>query len=186
MSSLESHDRLAATALQQDILTPERHEPDLLGPLLAAKPVRARDEAPAASVVGELLALGQDGSGGLVRYPGQPGSAALPARTAVDLDRRHIGHPVVLMFEGGNPTLPLIMGVLRPAHGWPAEEAADHVEVDADGARMVVSARQELTLRCGKASITLTKAGKVLIQGTYVSSRSLGVNRVNGGSVQIN
>ncbi|HEY0818154.1 MAG TPA: DUF6484 domain-containing protein [Rhizobacter sp.] len=136
--------------------------------------------------MGELLALGETGSAGLVRYPGQPGSAALTARTAVDLDRRHIGHNVVLMFEGNDPALPLIMGVLRPSHGWPAEDAAEHVEVDADGARLTVSARQELTLRCGKASITLTKAGKVLIQGTYVSSRSLGVNRVNGGSVQIN
>jgi hypothetical protein len=41
-------------------------------------------------------------------------------------------------------------------------------------------------LQCGKASITLTKAGKVLIQGSYVSSRSTGVNRVKGGSVQLN
>jgi hypothetical protein len=41
-------------------------------------------------------------------------------------------------------------------------------------------------LRCGQASVTLTKAGKVLIRGTYVSSRSSGVNRIKGGSVQLN
>ncbi len=45
---------------------------------------------------------------------------------------------------------------------------------------MLVSAKDELVLRCGKASITLTRAGKVLIQGSYVSSRSTGVNRVKG------
>jgi hypothetical protein len=41
-------------------------------------------------------------------------------------------------------------------------------------------------LRCGKASITLTKAGKVLVQGTYVSHRSSGVIRIKGGAVQLN
>ena len=58
--------------------------------------------------------------------------------------------------------------------------------VEADGERLVVDARDQLVLRCGKASITLTKAGKVLIQGTYLSSRSSGVNRIKGGSVQLN
>jgi hypothetical protein len=52
--------------------------------------------------------------------------------------------------------------------------------------RMVVSAKEQMVLQCGKASITLTKAGKVLIQGSYVSSRSTGVNRVKGGSVHLN
>ena len=51
---------------------------------------------------------------------------------------------------------------------------------------MIVSAKEQLVLRCGKASITLTKAGKVMIQGSYVLSRSTGVNRVKGGSVQLN
>jgi hypothetical protein len=60
------------------------------------------------------------------------------------------------------------------------------VEVDADGERMTVTAKEELVLRCGEASITLTKAGKVLIRGTYVSSRSSGVNRIKGGAVHIN
>ena len=36
------------------------------------------------------------------------------------------------------------------------------------------------------SGITLTRAGKVLITGGYVSSRSKGVNRVKGASVQIN
>ena len=51
---------------------------------------------------------------------------------------------------------------------------------------MVLSAQEEIVLRCGKASITLTKAGKVLIEGAYVLSRSSGVNRIRGGSVQLN
>jgi hypothetical protein len=58
--------------------------------------------------------------------------------------------------------------------------------VDADGERLVVSAAGQIVLLCGKASITLTKARKALIQGTYVSTHSIGVNRVKGASVQIN
>jgi hypothetical protein len=61
-----------------------------------------------------------------------------------------------------------------------------HVEVERDGERMIVSAKTQLVLRCGKASITLTQAGKVLIEGTYVSSRSTGVNRLKGGSIHLN
>ena len=78
------------------------------------------------------------------------------------------------------------MGVLREGHGWPLDDKSGQVEVDADGERMIVSAKEQLVLRCGKASITLTKAGKVLIQGAYVLSRSSGVNRIKGGSVRIN
>jgi hypothetical protein len=72
--------------------------------------------------------------------------------------------------------------------GWPEAEvpAPAQVEVDADGERLLVSARTQMVLRCGKASITLTRAGKVLIQGSYVLSRSTGVNRLRGGAVQIN
>ncbi|MEP7119602.1 MAG: hypothetical protein ABJE95_01785, partial [Byssovorax sp.] len=36
------------------------------------------------------------------------------------------------------------------------------------------------------SSITLTRAGKILIRGAYVLTRSSGVNRIQGGSVQIN
>lgn len=56
----------------------------------------------------------------------------------------------------------------------------------ADSEHRVVEGRESVTLRCGKASITLTKAGKVLIEGEYVLSRSRGANRIRGGSVQIN
>jgi uncharacterized protein (DUF2345 family) len=65
-------------------------------------------------------------------------------------------------------------------------EKPGQVEVDADGERLIVTAKDRLVLRCGKASITLTKEGKVLVEGTYLSSRSSGVNRIKGGSVQLN
>ena len=159
--------------------------PDALLPLLASKPVTGPMELPPV-VIGELMAITDEGDTPLVRYSGQPGSAALRARSVIDLHAPHIGQPVVLMFERNDAARPIVMGVLRPSIGWPLADPPAQVEVDADGERLLVTAKEQLVLRCGKASITLTKAGKVLIQGSYVLSRSTGVNRVKGGSVQLN
>ncbi len=169
---------------------PERPSPasepgDALASLLAQRPA-AVGRAPLPEVViGQIVAITGDGLTPLVLYPGQPGSAALAARTTLDLHGAHVGRPAVLSFEGGDPARPIVTGVVREAGDSPLE-APGQVQVQADGARLIVDAKQELVLRCGKASITLTRAGKVLIQGSYVSSRSTGVNRIRGGSVQLN
>jgi hypothetical protein len=136
--------------------------------------------------IGELVAITNEGRTPLVLYAGQPGSAALAARTTVDLHGAHIGKRVVLVFEAGDAARPIVMGVLREGDGWPLNQKPHQVEVDTDGERMIVSAHEQLVLRCGKASITLTKTGKVLIEGSYVLSRSSGVNRVKGGAVLLN
>jgi len=108
-----------------------------------------------------------------------PGSASRRARAATDLRASDVGSDVVTAFEEGDPALPIILGVVRV----PAREGVD---AKVDGESIVVTGRRDVVLRCGKASITLTHAGKVLIQGTYVSTHSKGVNRIKGGSVQIN
>jgi hypothetical protein len=137
-------------------------------------------------VTGVLIGFKDEGRIPLVMFSGQPGTAAIGAATVVDLHGSHIGRQVALMFERCDLRRPIIMGLLRGAQAWPLLQQPATVEVDADGERLVVTAKQQLVLRCGKASITLTKAGKVLIQGSYVSNRSSGVLRIKGGSVQIN
>ena len=159
---------------------------ELLSVLVASRSARPDPSHELGLVIGELLAITDDGRTPLLTFPGQVGTAAVHARSIVDLHGAHIGHPVVLMFEGGDATKPIVMGVLRGDTCWPLEERPRTVTVDADGDRLVVSARDQLVLRCGKASLTLTKAGKVLIDGTYVSSRSSGVHRIKGGSIQLN
>ena len=154
-----------------------------------ASNTRHRDPAglPSAGVVvGELIALTDEGRTPLVVYAGQKGSAAVHARTAIDLHGADIGRQVVLVFENGDRAKPIAVGVLRQSNGWPSEQTPRQVEVDVDGERLIVSAAEQLVLRCGKSSITLTRAGKILIQGSYILSRSSGVNRVKGGSVQLN
>ncbi|WP_457331313.1 DUF6484 domain-containing protein [Rhizobacter sp. P5_C2] len=182
---LEAHTREEATPLSP-VGDPTADPVDALQPLLHARAAVLRSEPLPSVVVGELIAITDDGATPLVLYPGQPGTAALRARSVLDLHGAHIGAQVTLMFENGDAALPIVTGVLRPAAGWPLADRPDQVQLDSDGQRMLVSAKKELTLRCGKASITLTEAGKVLIQGSYVSSRSTGVNRIKGGSVQLN
>lgn len=186
----ESHWREGAEVAQNPPDSSDLLSPLLQGSARSLPAGTAQDEPTDARIhgvmLGELLALADDGKTPLVRYAGQPHVQALAARTTVDLQGRHIGQSVVLMFDAGDPLRPIVMGVLRGQAGWPMDEKPAQVEVDADGQRMTVNAKEQLVLRCGKASITLTKAGKVLIEGTYVSSRSSGVNRIKGGSVQIN
>ncbi len=138
------------------------------------------------AVAGLLVGFDDNGRIPLVTFEGQTGTAAVPARTTVDLHGAHVGCEVVLLFENADATRPIVLGVLRaldPNH-LPAQPG--NVEVDVDGRRMLVSAKEQLVLRCGRATITLTKAGKVLIEGTYISSRSSGVQRIKGGSIQLN
>lgn len=163
---------------------------DLIAGELMAQEIGASGEhagPPVAGVViGQLIGMADGGRTALVLYPGQVGSAAIRARTVVDLRAHQVGSDVVLMFAAGDPAQPIIMGLLRESEGWPLDEPPGQVEVDADGERMIVSAKEEVVLRCGKASITLTRAGKVLIRGSYILSRSSGANQVKGGSVHLN
>jgi hypothetical protein len=140
-------------------------------------------------VIGELLAINHNAESPYLIQAAQLGENAVFARSMIDLFARHIGKKIVLNFENGDARLPIIMGVLHEPHNQPLVlqgDAKGAVQIEADGSRMLVSAKEQIVLRCGKASITLTKAGKVVIQGAYVSSRSTGVNRIKGGSVQIN
>jgi Domain of unknown function (DUF6484) len=137
-------------------------------------------------LLGTLVGFADDGATPLITYRRQPGTAALPARATVDLHSVHVGRDAVLMFEDGDPYRPIVVGCLRNASMGAPRSETGQIEVDADGKRLIVSAEERIVLRCGKASITLTKEGKILVQGAYVSNQSSGVLRIKGGSVQIN
>ncbi len=103
------------------------------------------------------------------------------ARSIISLNEQMIGCSVLVLFENGDPALPIITGQIQPPVSTYKQVAAE-----ADGKRLIFSAENEVMLKCGDASITLTKQGKVLIQGAYVLSRSTGSNKIKGASVEIN
>lgn len=130
-------------------------------------------------VAGRILNVAPDGAT-RVTFPGAPPEGFL-ARSTTRIQETDIGHEVALMFEGGNPSFPIIMGKLV------SPLASSHrAEATTDGRRVEFNAEEEIVLRCGESSITLTRAGKVIIRGTYVITRSSGVNRIQGSSVKIN
>ena len=137
-------------------------------------------------VVGTLVALEAEESVPLVVYDGQPTSAAQRARAILDLRGAHVGRDVLLVFEDNDPRKPIIVGCMTNRTAETLHAEPGHVELDADGRRLLVTAKDQLVLQCGKARITLTRCGKILLEGTYISSRSSGVNRVKGGSIQLN
>jgi Domain of unknown function (DUF6484) len=63
----------------------------------------------------------------------------------------------------------------------PSERAAN-----VDGKRLVFEAEEEVQIKCGEASINLYKDGRVVIRGRNLISRASVVNRILGGSVQVN
>ena len=141
-------------------------------------------------VVGELVGFAPGGEP-LVQFEGSPAGGPVRARMTVSVETDDIGHAVALLFEGGDPACPLVIGRIedrRPAaqKALRSHESGGPFQLSADGERVEIQARREIVLRVGKASITLTRAGKVLIRGVYLSSRSSGVNRIKGGSVRLN
>jgi uncharacterized protein (DUF2345 family) len=60
------------------------------------------------------------------------------------------------------------------------------VEARLDGRRVTLEGKDEVTLKCGDASITLRRDGKVILRGAYIETKATGVNRIRGGSVKIN
>lgn len=127
----------------------------------------------------------------LVDYSGNP-FGPLRARTTLVLTPEELQravneqHAVLLLFEEGDPGRPIVVGLLRDELPRAEPAVTTPVVVEADGRRVEVEAADELVLRCGDASIVLRRNGRVVIRGTYVETRSKGVNRIKGGSVLIN
>ncbi|MFV8749020.1 DUF6484 domain-containing protein [Nannocystaceae bacterium ST9] len=107
------------------------------------------------------------------------------AVTTVAVDEGLLGHPVMLMFLGGDLAQPVIIGILQPGQASPKKTTRTKKLV-LEGREVVIGADSELTLRCGKSSITLTKTGKIVLRGTHLVSRASSVNRIRGGVIQLN
>jgi hypothetical protein len=122
----------------------------------------------------------------LVGLPGLP-HEVVPARATVSLLRQHIGSDVVVLFDRGDVRRPIIVGVLQNPRALPPTSVPEPlVSAQVDDQRVELTAEREIVLKCGEASITLTRAGKVIIKGAYILSRSSGYNKIKGAAVDIN
>ncbi len=118
-------------------------------------------------VVGTIVGM-MNSAEPLVTYPRSEGGSPVKARTLVAICEKAVGQQAVLAFEEGDIARPIVLGLVRTA-----EPTGRNVT-------------REIELRCGEASITLTRAGKVLIKGEYILTRAKGLNRIKGAAVSIN
>lgn len=167
--------------------------------------------APGEVIIGTLTGLDHQGKA-LVDFPGNVEKRAIKAISTASISLQHSGRQVALLFENNDLEKPIIVGLIHN----PLQDILDNFELGnadnlisentnsdsdqvdekpvtttvddmlLDGERLVFEAKKEIVLKCGESSITLTKAGKILIKGKYLLNRSSGVNRIVGGSVQIN
>lgn len=130
---------------------------------------------------------GLSGDAPRVRYVGAPQDKGVMAQTLVALSPEDIGGEVAIMFAMGDRSRPVVVGrLLRSVPEASEGRGAPTRTIEHSAAPAAKGARDDLEIRCGKASITLTPSGKIILRGTYISTRSSGVVRIKGGSVQIN
>ncbi|UXH78775.1 DUF6484 domain-containing protein [Roseateles amylovorans] len=134
-------------------------------------------------VVAEFCGIDEQGHP-RIRLPNA--TAPVIARTTIALPRRAAGQQALVFHDASASGGPIITGLLREPQPLAAEPSAMPFELEIDDERVVLNAGRQLVLRCGQASITLTREGKILLRGTYVCSQSSGVHRINGASVEIN
>lgn len=163
---------------------------------MAARVSEARSllerEQVAGARVGRIVSF----EGGQVRVQ-LDGDAPRAARVAADLDDARLAEAArerreaVLLFEGGDAARPIVLALLRSATPLvdallagplPRTERVARV----DGRRVELEGREEIVLRCGKASLTLRRDGKVVLRGVNVVTQADEVHKVRGRKVQIN
>ena len=173
-------------------------------------------ESPRESIWGTKLGwlTGADAEGRLlVDFEGNR-EGPLPGRRTISLTSEQLRSAVelrqraVLLFENGDPRLPLVVGMEQVSSPTPLldamldssraeapaetgmeaelERPAAPTEAHVDGQRVVIEGKDEIVLRCGQASITLRRNGRVVLKGVHLETHATGVNRIKGGSVQIN
>lgn len=158
--------------------------------------------------MGRLVA-GSTPAAPLVDFDENRGGSPVRARSTLPLDTASIDRAIateqaaVLYFEKGDPSRPIVVGLIQDdkpqsplqelllaprGSAPPSDERAAPKKAEArlDGERVILEGHQEITLKCGEASITLRRDGKIIVRGAYVETHARGVNRIKGGAVKIN
>lgn len=158
-------------------------------------------------LIGKVVAFNDRGNP-LVSYDDKTKQTPIEALTTVPLSSDTIGKEVAISFATNNGVVAIVMGVIRRALDDVLEfqstqnteklsvtgntnienniEGSSKKEAIVDGEKLELSATEEVTIRCGKASITLNKNGKILIKGEHMLNRTSGSYRIKSGSIQLN
>ena len=145
--------------------------------------------------IGNLVQTTEQGRA-MIDYPGNP-SGPIEARSVLaelpkGYSKRNKNLPVLLVFENGDPASPIIVGIIHDTlfpktsteeMTLPIERPRDSL---IDGNKIVLYAKQEIVLHCGKSSIILRRDGKVVVKGIQITSRASRAHKIKGSTVNIN
>jgi hypothetical protein len=143
--------------------------------------------------IGRILGVTSEGKP-FVDFPGNP-AGPVEARSVMQVPHSHDlawlkDLSVLLAFENNDPTLPIILGIVRDTVCATSPSTTlsrtSPREAVIDGKSIVFDAKDEIILRCGKSSITLGRDGKIVVKGAEIVSRASGTNKIKGSAVKIN
>jgi len=130
----------------------------------------------ASVVVGEVFKINADDTL-LVDYP-QNTLGPIEARTITE--DLYLGAKVLLTFERGDPTLPIVLG--RVHDRVRAKGRVLHLKASS----VMLEAEERLSLQCGEGRVEIQRDGKVLLRGKDIVSRAARTNKVQGATVRMN
>lgn len=98
-------------------------------------------------------------------------SQSLCVITPTDINRQ-----CAIMFENGDPSRPIVLGLMQQPV----------LTVNTIAEQHDIKANDKIELQCGKASLTLSADGKIELRGTKIVTHSTGLNHIRGASVKLN
>jgi len=105
----------------------------------------------------------------------------MAALATIEVSREDLGREAMITFLESDPQRPVITGLFVAPQAPPRRR---HMKIRAE--ELDFEASSKITLECGKASITLHRDGKIVVRGVHLLSRASGVNRIRGGSIELN
>jgi len=144
--------------------------------------------------VGSIVRISDDGHV-YVEFEGSGGEVgarlAIPDTTPSS-PAELCGSNVLLVFDGGNASRPIIVGFVRDSlrtgidPGKIPESANGIVPQKIHATSVLIEGDREIVLQCGRGSISLSADGRIVIKGTRLTSRASETNKVRGAVVLIN
>ncbi|WLQ14330.1 DUF6484 domain-containing protein [Hahella aquimaris] len=147
-------------------------------------------------LIGWVVAIDSHGMP-LVAWNEETKQSPQPALATIPVSEQDRGRQIALSFAQNANSQPIIIGFLFSqldnaiAYTQTSSPEIDitspsPTKVRVNDKNLDIQADKSITIRCGKARITLTADGKILLQGEQVLSRARGAHRIRGGSIQLN
>jgi len=133
---------------------------------------------------GTLVEIKTDGTL-LVRPDGDP-AGIVACDALVSSGPLHPGATVVYAMPPSSQHRGCVLGAVGPYRPPSGQSNEDNPHLVADKTTIELTADTKLVLKCGEGSISIGQDGTIIIKGARILSRSKGVNKIKGASVQIN